>query len=108
MPLEQARQKLLGLPGVGPKTADVMLLFSAKRPTLPIDTHINRVSKRLRLVNPRANYETVRKTLQMLFEPRDYYSVHVLLILHGRKYCKARSPLCKRCPIHRLCPSNKI
>jgi len=108
MSLEQAREKLLRLPGVGPKTADVVLLFSAKKPTLPVDTHVNRVSKRLRLVDVKTDYEGVRKGLQLLFNPKDYYAVHVLLILHGRKHCKARNPLCKQCPVNQLCPSKRV
>jgi len=103
-PFEQARKKLLGLPGVGPKTADVVLLFAANKPTLPVDTHVNRVSKRLALVDVKADYEDVRKTLQPLFDSQDYYAVHVLLILHGRKYCRAANPLCNQCPINHLCP----
>jgi endonuclease-3 len=108
LPLEQAREKLLKLPGVGPKTADVVLLFSARKPTLPVDTHVNRVSKRLKLVSMEADYEDVRKGLQMLFHHQDYYTVHVLLILHGRKYCKAKNPLCKQCPINEWCPSKQM
>lgn len=107
-PLEQAREKLLGLPGVGPKTADVVLLFSAKKPTLPVDTHVNRVSKRLGLVDVKADYEGVRKGLQLLFAPQDYYAVHVLLILHGRRYCRAGKPLCKQCQVNQLCPSRRV
>ena len=108
LPLEQAREKLLKLPGVGPKTADVVLLFNAKKPVLPVDTHVNRVSKRLKFVSARANYEDVRMGLQMLFNPHDYYAVHVLIILHGRKYCKAKNPLCMQCPINEWCPSKQI
>jgi len=108
LPLEQAREKLVVLPGVGPKTADVVLLFSAKKPTLPVDTHVNRVSKRLRLVDAKADYEDVRTRLQQLFNPQDYYAVHVLFILHGRKYCRAKKPLCKQCPINQLCPSKRV
>jgi len=108
LPLEQAREKLVALPGVGPKTADVVLLFSAKKPTLPVDTHVNRVSKRLRLVDAKADYEDVRTRLQQLFNPQDYYAVHVLFILHGRKYCRAKKPLCKQCPINQLCPSRRV
>ena len=108
MPLEQARKMLLGLPGVGPKTADVMLLFGAKKSTLPVDTHVNRVSKRLELVDAKADYESIRNKLQLLFSPQDYYAVHVLLILHGRKHCKAKKPLCKQCPVSQLCPSKRV
>ncbi len=107
-PLEEARETLLGLPGVGAKTADVVLLFSAKKPTLPVDTHVNRVSKRLGLVGVEADYEGVRKGLQELFDPQKYYAVHVLLILHGRKYCRARKPLCWQCPVNEMCPSRKL
>jgi endonuclease-3 len=108
VPLEQARERLIELHGVGPKTADVVLLFSAKKPTLPVDTHVNRVSKRLALVDVRADYEQVRKGLQMLFDHADYYAVHVMFILLGRRVCFARRPLCSECPINELCPSRLV
>jgi endonuclease-3 len=107
-PLDEAREELLQLPGVGPKTADVLLLFSAKKSTIPVDTHVNRVSKRLGLVTKEADYETVRRTLQLIYDPKDYLAVHILLISHGRKYCKAKTPLCKECPLTRLCPSRHL
>jgi endonuclease-3 len=107
-PLDEARDELLQLPGVGPKTADVLLLFSAKKPTVPVDTHVNRVSKRLGLVAEEADYETVRGALQSIYDPTDYLAVHILLILHGRKYCKAKTPLCTECPLARLCPSRHL
>jgi len=107
-PLEEARKTLLTIPGVGPKTADVTLLFCAKKPTIPIDTHVNRVSKRLGLVLPKADYEETRKSLQSLYQPEDYLAVHLLLISLGRKHCKARKPLCEMCPVNALCPSKNI
>lgn len=108
MPLERARERLRELPGVEPKTADVVLLFSARKPTLPVDTHVNRVSKRLALVDVRADYEHVRNGLQLLFNHADYYAVHVLFILLGRKFCLARRPLCSECPINEPCPSKLV
>ena len=108
MSFEEARKILLHFPGVGPKTADVVLLFCTDKPTIPIDTHVNRVSKRLGLVPPNASYETTRQTLQSLYTPKDYLPVHLLLISLGRKYCRARKPLCKLCPIHELCPTGQI
>jgi endonuclease-3 len=108
LPLEEARETLMQLPGVGPKTADVMLLFCGERPTIPVDTHVNRVSKRLGLASEDADYEAVREALQTTYNPKDYLAVHVLLISHGRKYCKARIPLCKECPIRMLCPSRYL
>jgi len=108
MPFEEARNILLQLPGVGTKTADVLLLFCAEKPTIPVDTHVNRVSKRLGLAPSKGDYETIRKSLQALYDPKDYLALHVLLIVLGRSYCKARNPLCKQCPVNTLCPSRKI
>jgi len=107
MPFEEARKTLLAMPGVGPKTADVVLLFSAKKPTIPVDTHVNRVSKRLGLAPHDADYEGVRMTLQSLYSPKDFLNVHLLFIALGRNYCKALKPLCKQCPVNSLCPSKK-
>jgi endonuclease-3 len=104
---EDARKTLLALPGVGPKTADIVLLFCARKPTIPVDTHVNRVSKRLGLVPEKADYEGVRKALESLHSPEDYLTVHLMFISHGRKFCKARKPLCKICPINTLCPSRR-
>lgn len=104
-PFQDARETLLRFPGVGPKTADVVLLFAAEQPTLPVDTHVNRVAKRLGFAERKGDYESVRRSLQHLFSPPDYLKVHLLLIAHGRKYCKSRRPLCNECPISLYCPS---
>lgn len=103
MNLDEARKILISLPKVGPKTADVILLMVGKKPTIPIDTHINRVSKRLGFVSQNDNYEEVRSTLMELYDPSEYLSVHLLLIQHGRKICKALNPKCHECPINKLC-----
>jgi endonuclease-3 len=108
MPLEDARKALMAFVGVGPKTADVTLLFSAGQPTIPVDTHVNRVSKRLGFAPAKGDYEAVHSSLQTLFPPADYLAVHLLLIEHGRKTCKAQHPRCKQCPINAYCPSNGL
>jgi endonuclease-3 len=105
LPLDEARKTLMGMPGVGPKTADVVLLFSVGQPTIPVDTHVNRVSKRLGFAPQNGNYEDVRKSLQSLFSPKEYLFVHLLLIAHGRQYCKAHKPSCLQCPVNIYCPS---
>lgn len=106
LPIEEARKTLMEMPGVGPKTADVVLLFSANHPTIPVDTHVNRVSKRLGLAPQDGDYEDVRLSLQSKFEVKDYLAVHLLLIALGRKFCKAHNPHCKTCPVDMYCPSN--
>jgi endonuclease-3 len=106
-PDEVVRTNLQVLPKVGPKTADVLLNILGK-PTISVDTHVNRVSKRLGLAPPKAKYEDIRAALMRLFSPREYPIVPLLFMAHGRKTCKARRPLCPICPVRTICPySNK-
>jgi len=107
-PFEEARAVLIQFPGVGPKTADIVLLFAAKQSTFPVDTHVDRVAKRLGLTDAKGNYESVRESLQSLFNPPDYLKAHLLLIAHGRRYCKSRQPLCNECPTSMHCPSKEL
>jgi len=104
LPLCEARKRMIELPHVGPKTADVLLLFLARRRTFPIDTHVNRVSKRLGIVGERASYEDTRERLMEFFPATKYLEAHLLLIGHGRRTCKARKPLCAICVLRDLCP----
>jgi len=103
-PLEEARKELLKIPGVGPKTADILLLMIANKPTVPVDTHVMRVSSRLGFVKRNAKYEDVRKALINLYCPDKCLEAHLYLILLGRKYCLSRKPRCHECPIANLCP----
>lgn len=103
LPLEEARRELLKIPGVGTKTADVILLMYANKPTFPIDTHIKRISKRLGLVRKKADYEEIRRKLMEIFNPEDYLEAHLRLIMLGRMYCKARKPECRSCPLGDIC-----
>jgi len=103
-PLEEARAWLRALPGVGPKTAACVLLFSLGRPALPVDTHVERVSKRLALIPQSATAEQAHELLEALVPQQDYYPFHMLLIKHGRRICAARRPECRRCPLL-ACPS---
>jgi endonuclease-3 len=107
-PLEEARSKLMSIPGVGPKTADVVLLFAAKKPTVPVDTHVNRVSRRLGLAPLEGGYEDVRGSLESFYAPEDYFPIHLLLINLGRTYCRARNPIHKACPVNSLCPTAQL
>ncbi len=104
LPVEEARKLLVeNIPGVGWKTVDVVLSMYGK-PTIAVDTHVSRVSVRLGFARNR-RYEEVRRKLMELYNPKDYYKVHLLLILLGRRYCRARKPLCSQCPVKHLCPS---
>lgn len=102
---ESARKKLLELPGVGPKTADVFLLIALRKATFPIDTHINRVLKRLGIAEPREKYEDIRLKIVKYFNNNvdSLIKLHVLLIIHGRKICTARNPKCHSCVLSHFC-----
>jgi len=102
-PYEEARALLMDLPGVGPKTADVVLLFDARRPIIPVDRHIFRITKRLGLVPEKAGYEEVRLTLEATTPAGRHEDIHVLLIRFGREVCKALNPRCDSCFLNDLC-----
>jgi len=102
LPVEDARLKLMDLPGVGRKTADVILLMYFNKPSFPVDTHITRITKRLGVVN-RVDYEAIRRFWMENLNPGEYLEAHLLLITHGRLTCKARKPVCKQCVIRDYC-----
>jgi endonuclease-3 len=103
-PVEEAREELLSLPGVGYKTADVVLAFGAGRDVLPVDTHVFRISKRLGFASPKDNHEQVRVKLEKITPKGRRAQAHMFLIQLGRRYCRARNPLHETCPINSLCP----
>ena len=96
------REALESLPGVGRKTANVILNTAFGQPTIAVDTHIFRVANRTGLA-PGKNVLDVENRL-LKFTPDEYkHDAHHWLILHGRYVCKARKPLCRQCPIVDLC-----
>ena len=101
-PLDEARERLLSIKGVGYKTADILLCFVGKRNVMPIDTNIFRVVNRLGFAEGR-NYERVRRTLESLIPPHKIPRMHLLLIRLGREVCKPRRPLHQICPIKQCC-----
>ena len=98
--------KLLALPGVGRKTANVVLNEGFGQSTIAVDTHIFRVSNRTKLA-PGKNPDEVEKNLYKIVPPKYLKDAHHLLLLHGRYTCKARTPLCKKCVIEPHCKFNK-
>jgi len=103
LPVAQARQRLLALDGVGPKTAAIVLLFSFNRPAFPVDTHIHRVTTRLGLIPQNTTAEKAHHLLEALVPKAWYYSFHINLIAHGRAVCKARRPRCEICLLQKHC-----
>lgn len=102
-PYVEARRELMELPGVGRKTADVVLLFEAGMRVLPIDRHIYRIAMRLGLTRRGADYDEVRRVLEEASSPERYLDLHLNLIRLGREICKARRPRCEACFLLDLC-----
>ena len=100
---EEAMAYLLSLPGVGPKTASVVLLFAFGMPFLPVDTHVYRVSRRLGLVAEDVRPEKAQPILERIIPAEKYLSLHLNLIKHGRLICRARGPKHDECALRNYC-----
>jgi endonuclease III len=100
-----ARAYLTSLPGIGPKTAAVVLSFALGRDAIPVDTHVHRVARRLGLVPDRASAERADRLLHDLVPDGLRTPLHVALIRLGREICKAPAPRCRQCPLRDLCPT---
>lgn len=97
------RDKLEAMPGVGRKVANVVLSEWFKEPSIAVDTHVDRVSKRLRLAKVNDSVLEVEKKLQKTFPVDDWSKRHLQLVLFGRYYCKSQKPLCDNCRLKDIC-----
>jgi endonuclease-3 len=104
----EATGYLATLPGVGPKTAAVVLAFSLGREAMPVDTHVHRVTTRLGWIEPKTSAERAHRILGDLVPTELRVPVHVGLIRLGREVCKAGRPLCEDCPLFELCPTGPV
>jgi endonuclease-3 len=106
--IPKRREELMKLPGVGYKTSAIVLMYGFNKPIIAIDTHCNRISKRLGLVSKDANVETVRKELESIFPKRKWYLINLGFVNFGKEICRPVNPKCKDCPFRSFCPSFKI
>lgn len=100
---EEAWQYLRSIPGVGPKTTACVLMFDMGMPTMPIDTHVWRVSRRLGLIGPKVTADQAHEAFAKVTPPEWVYPLHVNLIRHGRQVCHAQRPECPRCTLYEEC-----
>jgi endonuclease-3 len=107
-PIEEARDYLTALPGVGRKTAACVLLFAYGLHDVPVDTHVSRVGSRLGLLRAGAPFEELHDQMLALTPPGQELELHVNLLRHGRRTCFARSPACGECALARMCPSRAL
>ncbi len=106
MNMPEAKDYLMHLPGVGPKTASCVLLFALGKPCLPVDTHVFRLAKRLGLIPSGVSIEQAHNLLQEQIPPSEVYQFHLQLIRHGRRICHARRPRCNECILESVCSSS--
>ena len=99
----KTREELMELPGVGFKTADIVLMYGHGIPSIAIDTHCNRIPKRIGLVNKKANVEGVKQSLESLIPKKDWYIVNLGLVQFGREVCRPINPKCNVCPMSKYC-----
>jgi endonuclease III len=103
LPALEARDWLTGIDGIGRKTASIVLLFCFGMPLMPVDRHVERVSKRIGLIPHRATADQAHDYFLALLRPDQVYEAHVNLIQHGRKVCQARAPRHEICPVAGRC-----
>ncbi|MCJ7508822.1 MAG: endonuclease III [candidate division Zixibacteria bacterium] len=102
---EKIESYLKRFKGVGDKTIACVLLFSLGKPSMPVDTHIFRVSRRLNLIPRDSNFKTAHRVLNKITPPQKIYQFHINLITHGRRVCKAQNPGCELCILYSICRS---
>jgi endonuclease III len=102
-PLAEAREFLAGFKGVGPKTLACVLLFACRRPVFPIDTHIFRIARRLRLIPERGSDQEAHAMMEQIIPEARFYEAHINFIRHGRKICRPQNPSCEACVLVDYC-----
>jgi len=103
LPVEEAQRWLTSLDGVGHKTASIVLLFCFNKAAFPVDTHVGRVTRRLGLAAPRATEAQIKQIWEALAPAEWFYPLHLNLIQHGRRVCRARQPRCAQCVLADIC-----
>lgn len=100
-PTEQLRQGLLSVSGIGPETADSILLYAGNHPVFVVDAYTRRILERHKLVGPKASYEQIRQLFEsnLHHDPKMYNEYHALLVQVGKNWCKRKNPDCPNCPL---------
>ncbi len=106
VPTAALREKLLAVHGIGPETADAILLYAGKHPVFVVDAYTRRMLERHGLAEPTHSYEEIRQVFERSL-PSDaplYNEFHALIVRNGKEYCRTSNPRCSECPLHSLLP----
>ena len=109
LPMEQLRQTLLAQPGIGPETADSIILYAAGKASFVVDAYTHRIFERLGMEPANTKYEQTRACFMEAL-PSDvelYNEYHALIVRHAKEYCRKRNPVCPACPLLNLCRLGK-
>ncbi|MEM2224763.1 MAG: endonuclease III [Candidatus Caldarchaeum sp.] len=99
----ESREELMKLPGVGPKTADIVLSAAFSKPEVAVDTHVQAVAVRLGIASEKAGYEEIKRNITTLAAEEDLPIINHLFVSFGREVCKKPRPKCSICPITTFC-----
>ncbi len=105
--MPRTRKKLESLPGVGRKTVNVVFAELNIEPQIAVDTHVERVSKRLDMAKSEDDVLEIERRLRKIFKRINWSKRHLQLVLFGRYYCKAINPMCNECKLKEICKYNK-
>jgi endonuclease-3 len=105
MPVDEAMDWLTRLPGVGLKTASLLLLFNFKKPVMPVDTHVFRVSQRVGILGAKVTAEQAHELLPEMLpkDPVVLFNYHIHMLWHGQRICKWKGPKCEKCVLSNIC-----
>lgn len=105
LPTQEALDWLMAMPGVGIKTASLVLLFCFSKPVIPVDTHVHRISGRLGLIGPKVTADATHRILLDLLPPDPHilFNYHIDNLRHGQQLCVWGTPRCSRCPLRDVC-----
>jgi len=102
--IPRTREELMTIPGIGYKCSNIILSYGFGKPAIAVDTHVNRISKRLGLAKERDDVEQVRETLEKAFPKRKWNILNLGFVNFGRTICLPRNPKCPTCPLNSICP----
>ncbi len=95
-------EALMALPGVGRKTANCVLVYAFRKPAIPVDTHVHRISNRLGLVKTKTPEDTEQRLMEIVLK-KHWIIVNELFVKHGQEICRPITPLCEKCPLTKEC-----
>jgi len=101
--IPNSKEELMKLPGVGPKTAGIVLVYGfGQKVAIPVDTHVHRISNRIGIVHTKTPEKTEIELMKII--PKKYWRMYnILFVTHGQKLCSAKNPKCNKCPISEFC-----